>query len=71
MYELRNILEGAALSRIIRPIAPVVLDTLWDLHDRQIAAVKAQDLPEVFQLNNDFHQRIFACCGNLSVRSPC
>ncbi|MEQ6249964.1 GntR family transcriptional regulator [Sulfitobacter sp. HNIBRBA3233] len=65
MYELRNILEEAAIGRIKLPVSQELIDDLWKQHAQQIAAVKAQDLPEVFQLNNAFHQTIFACCGNL------
>ncbi|QUJ76715.1 GntR family transcriptional regulator [Sulfitobacter albidus] len=64
MYELRNILHAAALERIDFPLSAEALQDLRDIHDAHGAAIAAQDFPQVFQLNNAFHKRIFACCGS-------
>lgn len=67
LYVLRCILEGAALNRISFPVDPDAIDTLRDIQAQLKASVDAQDLIEVFHLNNAFHARIFACCGNSAL----
>lgn len=67
LYELRCILEGAALTRISFPADPEAIDALRDIQSQLEANVEAQDLIAVFNLNNAFHARIFACCGNTAL----
>lgn len=64
MYELRNILQDAALASIRFPVDPTVITALTILNDAHCTASKRSDLEAMFHLNDQFHRTVFACCDN-------
>jgi len=64
IYELREILQRRAAERIPLPGEPPLVRRLRDIHERHAEAVAAGDLRAVYRLNNDFHNTLFAACGN-------
>lgn len=64
IYELRDILHGAALRRIKFPVDPLIISALHTLHAAHIEAAALDDMEKVFHLNNRFHNTIFKCCGS-------
>ncbi|MEQ6204379.1 GntR family transcriptional regulator [Sulfitobacter sp. HNIBRBA2951] len=64
MYELRNILQDAAITSIRFPVDPTVITALSILNDAHGTACKRGDLEAMFHLNEQFHRTVFACCDN-------
>ena len=64
IFEMRELLQARAAEIMPLPADAALLAELEDLHRRHSAAVEAGDLPAVYRLNNDFHDRIFGACGN-------
>lgn len=64
LYDVRIVLETAAAERTALPCAPAVSDTLDRIARQHEAAVEARDFRAVYELNLEFHQVQYACCGN-------
>lgn len=64
IYEMREVLQRRAAERIPLPGDPALVRQLRDIHGRHALAVAAGDLRAVYRLNNDFHNTLFAACGN-------
>jgi DNA-binding GntR family transcriptional regulator len=64
IYEVRALLQEHAAARIPLPADPELIARLEDIHARHSAAVAADDLRAVYHLNNEFHDALFAACGN-------
>jgi len=64
IYALRELLQAHAAALIPLPAPPELIARLRTIHARHAAAVAAADLRAVYRLNNDFHERLFAACGN-------
>lgn len=64
IYELRNILQDAAIDRITFPIDPEIIAELRRLDAAHLKAAARDAFDEVFQLNNIFHSKIFSCCNS-------
>ncbi|UWR21930.1 GntR family transcriptional regulator [Sulfitobacter sp. S190] len=64
MYELRSVLQTAALTRMALPLAADDIRNLRDLHARHVAASTDGDLTEVFHIDNAFHAAIFGATPN-------
>lgn len=64
MYELRSILQDAAIASIQFPVKPDIITRLLILNEAHSTATARGDLEEVFRLNNQFHRTVFGCCGN-------
>jgi DNA-binding GntR family transcriptional regulator len=64
IYELRELLQGRAAERMPLPARPEHLEALEGLQRRHDAAVGANDLRVVDQVNDEFHRVLFSTCGN-------
>lgn len=64
IYEVRELLELAAARAIPLPVPRADLATLRDIQKRHSRAVDEGDMGTVIRSNIEFHQRMFALCGN-------
>lgn len=64
IFEMRELLQGHAAASIPLPADPALVEVLEALHARHGQAVERGDLRTVYHLNNEFHDRLFAACGN-------
>lgn len=64
IYEMRELLQHFAAYKIPLPAAPDLIRKLKEIHAAHSAAVTANDLPTVYDLNNRFHDTLFSACGN-------
>jgi DNA-binding GntR family transcriptional regulator len=64
LYDLRELLETHAASRIPFPVERAQLDALDALQAQHDAAAQAGDLRRVFRVNMAFHHAFFALCGD-------
>lgn len=64
LYELRNILQDAAITSIQFPVDPKVTTALMILNEAHNTASLRGDLEEVFRINDQFHRTVFGCCPN-------
>lgn len=64
VYELRELLQHAAAERLPLPGDAALLAGLVAIQRRHDAAVAANDLRAVDEVNDQFHATLFAACGN-------
>jgi DNA-binding GntR family transcriptional regulator len=64
IYDVRQLLEGAAARTMPLPPASDVIAALKEIHARHSKAVEEHDLRTIFRANLDFHRVLFAACGN-------
>jgi DNA-binding GntR family transcriptional regulator len=67
LYEVRECLERQAAMRFPFPAPQPVLDCLAGLADRHARVSRDKQFSEIFQINNEFHQALYAACGNASL----
>jgi DNA-binding GntR family transcriptional regulator len=61
---VREMLHAHAAALIPLPAAPSLTTRLEKLDRAHRAAVERQNLSAIHQLNNEFHETLFAACGN-------
>ena len=64
IYDVRAVLQRHAARQIPLPGGDELLHDLRAIHARHSEAVEDGDLRAVYRLNNDFHDTLFAACGN-------
>ena len=64
IYEMRELLQERAARRIRLPADALLIARLTEIHRAHVTAIAAADLRRVFHLNNEFHDTLFAACGN-------
>ena len=64
IYAVREILERAAAAQIVFPLEKNVYPRIEAAQRRHDAAVEAGDAKAVFRANFEFHDALFAACGN-------
>jgi DNA-binding GntR family transcriptional regulator len=64
IYELREVLQAHAARRIPLPAPDALTERLEAIHATHRRAVERGDLRAVHRLNSDFHNELFAACGN-------
>jgi DNA-binding GntR family transcriptional regulator len=64
IYAVREILERAAAAQISMPLSRSILEAIEKAQKRHDAAVEAGDAKAVFRANFEFHEALFAACGN-------
>lgn len=64
IYEMRELLQKFATEKIPLPASKELIDNLTRIHKAHSAAVKTNDIPMVYDLNNQFHDLLFSASGN-------
>lgn len=64
LYEVRALLQAEAVRRIPVPPSADLIAKVTAIHERYCQAVDRYDLKEIFTINNEFHQTIFAASDN-------
>jgi DNA-binding GntR family transcriptional regulator len=64
LYEIRLVLERAAATRTILPVARSITKELERVAKKHRKAVQERRYADVFLLNREFHRVQFTCCGN-------
>jgi len=64
IYSVREALEVLAAEQIPLPGSPALIAELTAIQNRHTEAVAAKDYRAAFHANMDFHQCLFAACGN-------
>lgn len=64
IYDVRELVEGAALARTSLPLDPAALADVVAIQRRHDRATAERDLRSIFRINIEFHRAIFALCGN-------
>jgi DNA-binding GntR family transcriptional regulator len=64
IYELREVLQAHAARRIPLPAPRALIEALERVHAQHSRAVDKGELGAVYRLNNEFHNTLFAACGN-------
>jgi len=64
IYAVRVVLERTAAAQIPLPLSKQKLDPIEKAQKRHDAAVEAGDAKTVFCANFEFHDALFAACGN-------
>jgi DNA-binding GntR family transcriptional regulator len=64
LYEVREILQRAAVARIALPAADELVRSLRAINARYEDCLKRGELDEVAEANGAFHRALFAACGN-------
>jgi DNA-binding GntR family transcriptional regulator len=67
IYAVREELEAMAARILPFPVAPESLAALEKIQERHTAAIGRDDMLAVFYANLDFHQTLFALCGNVCL----
>lgn len=62
LFDVRQLLEGQATYLAAREMSAEALRTLRSIHEEMKA--HATDIPRVTELNHQFHNLIYASCGN-------
>jgi DNA-binding GntR family transcriptional regulator len=61
---VREMLHAHAASLIPLPAEPSLISRLKKIHEAHSLVVKRQNLWMIHQRNNEFHETLFAACGN-------
>jgi DNA-binding GntR family transcriptional regulator len=64
LYEMREILQRAAVLRIPMPVARAALAALINCNEAFLARLQGGDLDGAVEANNVFHRTLFDLCGN-------
>lgn len=67
IYETRALLQTEAARRIPLPASRELIADLEAIHRDYCAAHESGELQKVCTLNNKFHRRIWAACGNICL----
>lgn len=68
LYDMRLLLQGAAIRKLSFPFDAQAISELQDMHARHLDAGKKDDLLALFEANNAFHARIFAEAGDETLQ---
>ena len=69
LFELRELLESNAASRIPMPAPAGLVERLTGLQKQHDAASRKGDYFRMYTLNNEFHDTLYAHCGNGQLAS--
>ena len=64
IYEVRELLQRQAALRIALPAPAAAIEELEHQHEAYSRHVRERDFSGVHAVNDEFHLRLFACCGN-------
>lgn len=64
IYAMRELLETAAAAWMPLPLERASLEQISEIQRRHDAAASSRDIRAMFRINIEFHQALFARCGN-------
>lgn len=64
LFELREMLESGAALRITTPVSEGVIEKLTSIQRKHDLASQKGNFYQLFLLNDEFHDTLFACCNN-------
>ena len=64
IYAMRELLETAAAAWMPLPLERAILEQITEIQRRHDVAASARDIRAMFRINIEFHQAVFAHCGN-------
>lgn len=64
LYEMRQILQTAAIKRFSFPVSEEVIARLVQINQIYREGLEARDLATVIEANDEFHSTLFGACGN-------
>ena len=64
LFEIRKVLEGAAIQKSVRQVTPELLDSLGELIRKQSEALKAGDVKQNEKLDDEFHRSLYRAIDN-------
>ena len=67
LYEVRECLESQAAGRFPFPASAILLEKLDAVATEHERASREMRFVDIFQLNNQFHQTLYAAAGNASL----
>ena len=64
LYEMREVLQGAAVERIPLPVGRSTIALLEAINEEYRQSLESGNLDAVVEANNTFHRTLFGLCGN-------
>lgn len=64
IYEMRALLQAAAIDRLKLPVSVEFISELKTIHFEYVQAIGIADIKAVNKLNDKFHRKLFSACGN-------
>jgi DNA-binding GntR family transcriptional regulator len=64
LFEVRKVLEGAAIQKAVRRATPELIESLNELIRKQSEALKAVDVKRNEKLDDDFHRSLYRAIDN-------
>jgi DNA-binding GntR family transcriptional regulator len=64
LFEIRKVLEGAAIQKAVRRATPELLESLRELIRKQSEALKTVDVKRNEKLDDEFHRILYGVIGN-------
>ena len=64
LFEIRKVLEGAAIQKAVRRATTELLESLWELIRKQSEALKTVDVKRNEKLDDEFHRSLYRAIDN-------
>lgn len=64
IYEMRALLQAAAIDRVELPLSAEFMTELKAIHAEYVRALDLGDIGAVNKFNDRFHRKLFSACGN-------
>ena len=64
LFEIRKVLEGAAIQKAVRRATPELLESLRELIRKQSEALKTVDVKQNEKLDDEFHRSLYRAIDN-------
>ncbi len=64
LFEIRKVLEGAAIQKALRRATPELLELLRELIRKQLEALKTVDVKQNEKLDDEFHRSLYRAIDN-------
>lgn len=64
VYEMRALLQGAVVDKMLVPFASEYIEQLKVIHERYGKAIRKGDIVAVDHLNTTFHKTLYSACSN-------
>lgn len=67
LFEVRQLLETHAITRMVLPAPPSIIQEMTEIQNRHTAATRNAQYREVLHLNTEFHSVQYSHCGNAAL----